>query len=386
MKTVKKTAKIFMIFFASIIVLTFVASTVNNRIGNSSINGKIEGLGTRLALVRGGNYSHSANYLKVILVINDSFSFKVKVNEPGEGRIVTWNMFFKRASGKPLGMRSKRIDFDIAPNEDIAINGSFRDYSIDYLITGNNIASESSKFRTNNLHILEKETQLAILVDSLRFYNSNKTALDSVQKEFYSSSREYQYKRLVYALQNPNQELSATYLGMQHKDTIIKYSATLAENVLATNKGKILQERVLVYEQTEEGKLAPNITDDNTFKLSDFKGKYVVLDFWGTWCSACVKGLPKMRTYYNKYSTKVEFVGIACRDKKSVWEEFIKREGLQWTQLLNNPEINDFQKQYNIRVYPTKIIIDKEGKIVKLFEGETNDFYEKLDLLMKKQK
>lgn len=383
MKTIKKIAKIFMIIFASIIVIAVVASTVNNRIGNCSINGKIEGLGTRLALVRGGDYSHNVNYLKVILVINDRFSFKVKVNEPGEGRIVTWNMFFTRASGKPLGMRSKRIDFDIAPNEDIAINGSFRDYSVDYLITGNNIASKSSKFRANNLHILEKETQLAILVDSLRFNNCNKTVLDSVQKEFYSTSREYKCKRLEYVLQNPNEELSATYLGMQHKDTLMKYLPTLGENVLATNKGKILQARVLVYEQIEEGRMAPNITDGSTFKLSDFKGKYVVLDFWGTWCSACVKGFPKMRTYYNKYSTKVEFVGIACRDKKTMWEEFIKREGLQWTQLLNNPEINDFQKQYNIRAYPTKIIIDKEGKIVKLFEGETNDFYEKLDLLMK---
>ncbi|WP_299578363.1 TlpA family protein disulfide reductase [uncultured Sunxiuqinia sp.] len=381
MKRIKKIAKIFLIIFASLIVLAVIASTINNRIGNCSIKGEIEGLGTRLALVNGGNNSGGEIFFKLLLVVNGKFSFNVKLDKPGGGRLITRNMFFQRASGKPLWMRSKLIDFDIAPNEEIAINGSLRDYSIDYLITGNNIASESSKLRANNLHILEKETQLAILVDSLRFNNSNKTVLDSAQREFNNIRREYANKRLEYVVKNPNQTLSATYLGKQHKDTIMKYLPTLGENVLATYQGKILQERANVYKQTKAGKLAPNIIDGSTFNLSDLKGKYVVLDFWGTWCGGCVKGFPKMRTYYNKYRTKVEFVGIACKDKKSVWEKFIKREGLQWTQLLNNPE-KDFEKLYDIQVYPTKIIIDKEGNIVKIYEGESQDFYDKLDELM----
>ncbi len=383
MKRIKKIAKIFLIICASIIVLAAIASTINNRIGNCSIKGEIEGLGTRLALVNGGNNSRGEIFFKLLLVVNDKFSFNAKLDKPGGGRIITRNMLFQKASGKPLWMRSKIIQFTINPDENILINGSIDKYLVNYLITGNKVSEQASKFAQENKDILSHETQLALIIDSLKFNNLNKALIDSLEKEFDHTRLEYTNKRLEYVLENPKQELSASFLGIQHKDTILKYFSTLGKNVLATSEGKILQERVGVYEQIEEGKLAPIIANGSTFNLSHLKGKYVVLDFWGTWCGACVKGLPKMRTYYNKYRSKVEFVGIACNDKKSVWEEFIKREGLQWTQLLNNSEVNDFEKQYNICAYPTKILIDREGKIVKKFEGEKDDFYQKLDLLMK---
>ena len=383
MRQVKKIAKMFLKSFASIIVLIVIASIINNRIGNCTIQGEIEGLGTRLALVNGGNNSRGEIFFKLIFVVNGKFSFNVKLDKPGEGRIITRNMLFQRASGKPLWMRSKIIQFNIDPGENILINGSIDKYSVNYLITGNKISEQKSKFVQENKEILSQETQLALLIDSLRYNNSNKGLIDSLEKEFDQTRLAYTNKRLEYVLDNPNQELSASFLGIQQKDTIMKYFPTLAQNVLATSKGKILHERVRVYEQTEKGHLAPNIIDGNTFNLSDLKGKHVILDFWGTWCGPCIEGFPKMRTYYNKYRTKVEFVGIACNDKKSVWEEFVRKEGLQWTQLLNTPE-KDYAKLYNIRGYPTKIIIDKEGRIVKIYEGESQEFYDKLDRLMQK--
>ncbi len=380
----KKFLKIFLFAILALIILGVIISSINNRIGNCTVKGEIKGLGTNLALVTGGDYSYTHNYLKLIMVINDKFNFKVKLNESGGGRMLTWNMLFKRKSGRPLWMRSKLIQFDLLPDEVITINGYLKKYSVNYTISGNEISSRKSKFVSNNLHILEKETQLALIIDSLKFNNANRKIIDSLNKEFYNTRREYTNKKLEYVLKNPENKLSISFLNCQHKDTIIKYLPTLDKKLLATNSGKKLQKRVDVYKQTEKGKLAPNIVDGNTFNLSDLKGKYVVLEFWGTWCGACVSGLPKMRDYYNKYNSKIEFVGIACKDKKSVWGNFIKQEGLQWTQLLNDPKTNDFTKQYNIDVFPTKIIIDKEGKILETFEGESNDFYEKLDSLMKK--
>ncbi len=377
----KKFLKVLLFVISGLIILGIIISSINNRIGNCTVQGEIKGMGTGFALVTGGNYSYTHKYLKFIMVINDKFDFKVKLKEHGGGRMLTWNMLFKRKSGRPLWMRSKLIQFDLLPNEVITINGYLKKYSINYTVSGNEISSQKSKFISNNLHILEKETQLALIIDSLKFNNANKAVIDSFNKELYKIIQEYTNKKLEYVIKNPDSELSISFLACQHKDTIIKYLPTLDKKLISTNSGKKLQKRVDVYKQTEKGKLAPNIVDGNTFNLSDLKGKYVVLEFWGTWCGACVSGLPKMRDYYNKYNSKIEFVGIACKDKKSVWEKFIKQEGLQWTQLLNDPKTNDFTSQYNIDVFPTKIIIDKEGKIVDIFEGETNDFYEKLDYL-----
>lgn len=384
MKKIKKFLKIFFSIILGIVILITIVSTINNRIGNCSIEGEIKGLGTRLALVNIGDYSHSQNSFKLILVINNKFGFKTQLNKPGSGRMMTWNMLFKRASGnKPLGMRSKRIDFNLSPNQTITITGALKKYSVDYQIRGNVKSEQYSMFLQKNSHILEKETQLAIILDSLKYNGADKNLIDSLGSIFNKTREKYNNQRLKYIVDHPTHELSAGFLAMQNKDTLIKYLPILDKNLLLSNyHGKKAKKRVLIYNQTESGQLAPNIVQANKFNLADLKGKYVVLDFWGTWCAPCVKGFPKMREYYKKYNSKVEFVGIACNDKKSVWEKFIKEEGLEWTQLLNDVENNDLASKYNIRDFPTKVIIDKESRIVEIFKGETSAFYEKLDELL----
>lgn len=382
MRKIKKILKVFLYTMMVVTVMIVIISSIYNRMGNCKIEGEIKGLGTRLALVSGGSNSYSNPFFKVIVIVNGKFSFNAKFNESGGGRIITWNMLFKRAGGKPLGMRSKMIEFSINPKENIFINGSMNKYSINYLISGNKISEQTSKVKQENIDVLVHETQLKLIIDSLKFYGANENLINSFNKEFNKTREAYNIQRLKYAIKNPNQEVSASFLGMQDKDTIIKYLPTLTDNVLSTDIGKELKERVLVYKQTEIGNFAPNIVEAGIFNLASLKGKYVVLDFWGTWCGACVKGFPKMRDYYTNYHSKVEFVGIACDDKKSVWMKCIKDEGLQWTQLLNDVDKNDFAGRYNVKVFPTKVLIDKEGKIIKIFEGESNDFYEKLDNLI----
>jgi len=382
MRKVKKILKVFLYIITIFTIMVVITSSIYNRIGNCKVDGEIKGLGTRLALFAGVTNLDSNPFFKVIFIVNDKFSFNAKFNESGHGRIITWNMLFKRTSGKPLGLRSKMLDFSINPNEKISINGTMNKYSISYLISGNKVSEQTSKFAKENIDILVRETQLELLIDSLEFCGANENLIDSIKKEFGKTRGEYNNQKLEYAIKNPNQEVSALFLGVQDKDTIIKYLPTLNDNVLSTENGRELKKRFLLYKQTEAGNTAPNIIESGLFNLASLKGKYVVLDFWGTWCGFCIKGFPKMRDYYSKYHAKVEFVGIACKDKKSVWTKCIKDEGLQWTQLLNGVDNNDFAKKYNIECFPTKVLIDKEGKIIKIFEGESNDFYEKLDNLI----
>ncbi|RYG31829.1 MAG: TlpA family protein disulfide reductase, partial [Chitinophagaceae bacterium] len=121
----------------------------------------------------------------------------------------------------------------------------------------------------------------------------------------------------------------------------------------------------------------------NSFSLADQKGKYVVLDFWGSWCVPCIQGLPKMKEYYEKYKTKVEFVGIACNDLPGPWQAAVRKYNMKWTQLLDNRDIeNKIASVYGIQLYPTKILINPEGIIEGVFSGEGSEFYEKLDSLI----
>lgn len=132
------------------------------------------------------------------------------------------------------------------------------------------------------------------------------------------------------------------------------------------------------------GSIAPNFTlkdlSGGEFTLSSLQGKWVILDFWGTWCGWCIKGFPKLKEYYNKYNKKLEVVAINCLDSDDRWKEGVKKHSLPFSNIKDD---NKVSAQYAVSVYPTKIIITPEGRIHKVFTGESDDFYKEIDKIMK---
>ena len=135
-----------------------------------------------------------------------------------------------------------------------------------------------------------------------------------------------------------------------------------------------------------EGAKAPGFSamkvDGSVFTLSSLQGKYVVLDFWGSWCIWCIRGIPSMKEAYARHKDKVEFVGIACRDTEEKWKAATEKYELPWISVLNPPADN-LIKRYAIEGFPTKMILDPQGKIVKIVLGEDPVFYTYLDELVR---
>ena len=96
--------------------------------------------------------------------------------------------------------------------------------------------------------------------------------------------------------------------------------------------------------------------------------------------AGCIKGIPDMKEYYAKYNDRIEFVGIDCRDTEEKWKEGVAKHELPWTNLYNG-DGQEIVIAYGVQGYPTKIIIDPEGKIVEAFLGEDPALYKKLDEL-----
>jgi thiol-disulfide isomerase/thioredoxin len=115
----------------------------------------------------------------------------------------------------------------------------------------------------------------------------------------------------------------------------------------------------------------------NVLELKSLRGKYVVLDFWGSWCTWCIKGFPKLKEYYAKYKDRLEIVGIDCNDTAEKWAAAVKKHKVPWLHVRSEDSI--IEQKFRVTGYPYKVLISPEGTVLKAYLGETEEFYQYLD-------
>ena len=119
------------------------------------------------------------------------------------------------------------------------------------------------------------------------------------------------------------------------------------------------------------GEQAPDFTvttlTDKQVKLSDLRGKVVLLDFWATWCTPCIAELPNLQRAYDEFGQDGEFVllGISLDAEADTMRAFLKDRQLPWEQAVLGPaEINPVALKYFVTGVPATFLIDREGKVV----------------------
>jgi thiol-disulfide isomerase/thioredoxin len=132
----------------------------------------------------------------------------------------------------------------------------------------------------------------------------------------------------------------------------LKYQIFEAEQLTALNK------KAIIFQQAD--------TANNIVRLSDFKGKYVLIDFWASWCGPCRAENPHLKNVYSKYFTKgFDILGVSLDNNKAAWINAITKDQLPWK---NVSDLNGFKnavaKSYAITELPTNYLLDSQGKII----------------------
>jgi len=129
------------------------------------------------------------------------------------------------------------------------------------------------------------------------------------------------------------------------------------------------------------------LTNGKDIKLSDHKGKIVIIDFWATWCPPCRKGIPDLIDIQKRYDKNLVIIGISLdTETKDDVVPFINKIGINYPVAYGNMEV--VQAYGNIQAIPTSFIVDQKGNIVDTHVGlvDKSVYVNKIEELLKKKK
>ena len=122
------------------------------------------------------------------------------------------------------------------------------------------------------------------------------------------------------------------------------------------------------WDVSKPGKLSPALSatdiDGKVWTLEDFRGSYVYIDMWATWCAPCRREVPYLKALAEKFQdAQIVFLGLSVDSDKAKWEDMVRGGSLCGVQLYLGSQ-SAFQKAYNVEGIPHFILLDKEGRII----------------------
>ncbi|HET9570136.1 MAG TPA: TlpA disulfide reductase family protein [Bacteroidales bacterium] len=361
------------------------------------ISGTIKGFANDTVFVRQVVLSKpTVKLTDTIFAVKDRFSYSKNVTEATEFTLYSNHSYLKRFNGRLYLPETRMIKLIIKPGGTVILSGVLDNKVLNYTAKGDAFNETFSIRRANSLKVKADLVRRELQIDSMAYSGGDEKIVDQLDEALQAERIKSQQADLEYIKANPKQDLSAYYLNSMPMDTFLLYVGKLDPSVRngMLSKGLNMQEQqAKTFKAVEEaqkrvsvGSIAPDFElkslAGNKVKLSDYKGKYLVLDFWGAWCIWCMRGVPQMKEYYAKYKDKVEFIGVDVRDKEEVWKSTVAKNEMNWVHVINLTTA-DVPVLYGVSGYPTKFILDPELHIVARIIGESPEFYQKLDELLK---
>lgn len=329
----------------------------------------------------GGKFSYSLN--------NEYFTIVKIIPAGGLARITRGGML--------IAYDSDIIELFVDKGDVIEIEANFDGKVIQYTLKGSSLNETFSNFR-NCLFEHQRER-----IDALReiaLLREAKQPLAPGQATLKSAMDQIKAKTLEFIEENLNNPITPKLIYINFfndHELILAYKERLGREALESPLALsyirhlsyvegIKEKKIEIVNEEElfnsiKGTVAPDFTlktiNGESFTLSSLKGKYVILDFWGSWCGWCIEAIPQLLEFAKMNKDKVVVVAIACNDTDERWRAAVAKYKMNhFINVLDKEK--KVSKLYKVRAFPTYLLISPQGTIEPVKDYEIFKRFDKI--------
>ena len=306
-----------------------------------------------------------------VKVINGKFTIKGTITKPGIANLMLQEISAKKKTFNRLEFEQNSLNLFIDTG---IITVSTKTFLWDADVKGSSVVNDYQNYQQKIKQLLRLESRFGEVYDHYQKLNKKQAAIKVF--DLYTGMQVLYYdEQCAFVKENPS-SLVSLYLTQEAVGNEMDAAKgepmflMLSPALQNSEEGKQLKERITIGKKTMVGVKAIDFSQPDMngkmISLSSFKGKYVLVDFWASWCGPCRAESPNLVKAYSKYKEKnFEIFGVSLDQSKDKWLKAVNDDQYTWTQV---SEVKGWEtavaQEYGIEGIPFNILVDPNGYIV----------------------